>query len=310
MYMIGVIDSRPSTRKRIRSKSSCVSRERLPCSALSSDVYDATVMLLLPKPWNCSPIVKLSPWMIDTIAITDATPITMPSAVRKLRNACARIDASAARAPSVAANHSVTRLFFWRLRRSRAGAVVLIHVVLDHAAVLQAHDALAVHRDVGLVRDDDDRLAVGVQLVEQRANLDSGLRIAIARGFVGQQNRRIRHERTRDRDALALAARELVRQVVAAIREAHAREHALRLVAPLAERQTAIDQRLHYVLQRRGARQQIEALEDEADLLIADVGELVLAHVADVALGQHVAARRRRIEAADDVHQRALAGAR
>jgi len=33
--------------------------------------------------------------MIEIIAMTEATPITMPSVVRKLRKPCARIDASA-----------------------------------------------------------------------------------------------------------------------------------------------------------------------------------------------------------------------
>src|SRR6185295_11920089 len=113
--------------------------------------------------------------MIDTIAMTDATPITMPSAVRKLRNPCARIDPTAARAPSAAANHSVTRFASLRTRRSRGAALALIHAVLDDSAIFQAHDALAVLGNVGLVRDDDDGLSVGVQLVEQRENLDRRL---------------------------------------------------------------------------------------------------------------------------------------
>src|SRR5262245_29700977 len=110
--------------------------------------------------------------MIDTIAITDATPITMPSAVKKLRKPCARIDSSAAREPSVAANHSeklAPATLPPRLpRASMAGAVALILAVFQYLAVLQAHDALTVRGDVGLVRDDDDGLAVAMQLVEQR----------------------------------------------------------------------------------------------------------------------------------------------
>src|SRR4051812_48200741 len=121
--------------------------------------------------------------MIDTIAITDATPMTMPRAVRKLRNAWALIDAIAARAPSAAANHSVTRLGFWRMRRSRGGTLALIHAILYDAAVFQAHDALTVLGNVGLVRDDNDCLPIRVQLVEQRQDLDGRLRIEIARGL-------------------------------------------------------------------------------------------------------------------------------
>ncbi len=122
-----------------------------------------------------------------------------------------------------------------------------------------------------------------VQLVEQGEDLDARLRIEIAGRLVGEQDRRVRDERARDRDALPLTARELVRQVMRAIGEADALEHALGLGLALGEAHAAIDQRLHDVLQRRSARQQVEALEDEADLLIADVGELVLVQAADVA---------------------------
>src|SRR5881394_744371 len=312
--MIGVIDVMPSTRKRIRSKSSCVRRERLPWSASASAVYDCTVTLLLPRPRNCCPIVNCRPWMTDTIAITEETPITMPSVVRKLRNACARIESSAARAPSVTANQTVTRVRPW-LPGRRPGALVsaaagLLAIVFDDLAVLEPDHALAVTRDVGLVRDEHDRLSVGVQLVEQREDLDGRLRVKVARRLVGEQDRGPRDERARDRDPLPLAARELVRQVIAAVREAHAREHALGLGLALGEAQAAIDQRLHHVLERRCARQQVEVLEDEADLLVADVGERILVEPAHVVAVQHVATRSGRVETADDVHQRRLARAR
>src|SRR6185503_1754779 len=134
-------------------------------------------------------------------------------AVRKLRKPCARIDSSAARAPSVAANHSEklapTTLRPRLLPESMAGAVTLILAVFQYLAVLEPHDALTVRGHVGLVRDDDDRLAVAMQLVEQREDLDARLRVEVARGLVGQEYRWVRHERARDRHALPLPARKL-----------------------------------------------------------------------------------------------------
>src|SRR5688572_20630289 len=124
--------------------------------------------------------------MIDTIAITDATPITMPSVVRKLRNACAWIEPSAARAPSVAANQMDTRPRPRFPESARAAVLVaegtlrLLRVVLDDLAVLEPDHAAAVLRDVGLVRHEHDRLAVRVQLVEQRKDLGRRLRVEIA----------------------------------------------------------------------------------------------------------------------------------
>src|SRR4051812_29009457 len=102
--------------------------------------------------------------MTDTIAITDATPITMPSVVRKLRNACARMDSIAARAPSAAANQIVTRAREWPPGRSPgalvSGAVGLLAIVFHDLPVFEAYNSAAVLRDVGLVRDEHDRLAV------------------------------------------------------------------------------------------------------------------------------------------------------
>ena len=52
-----------------------------------------------------------------------------------------------------------------------------------------------------------------VEPLEQRHDLDAGLRVEVAGRLVGEQDRRVVHERAGDRDALALTARELVRLV-------------------------------------------------------------------------------------------------
>src|SRR5262245_4752733 len=204
-----------------------------PARYASYVVTACTVTPFAPRPANCWPIITLSPWMIEIIAMTDATPITMPSVVRKLRKLCARIDASAARAPSVAANTSGYRVRTTGRprgpRRSMLGAAALIAPVLQHLAVLQAHDALAVRCHVRLVRNDDDGLSVVVQLVEQREDLDAGLRVEVARRLVSEKDRRVRDERARDRNALPLAAGQLIRQVIGTVLETHALEHALGL---------------------------------------------------------------------------------
>ena len=250
--------------------------------------------------------------MIDTIAMTDATPITIPSVVRKLRKLWTNDAGPRAhlRWPRTTAENGTPATC--RLRRfcSVLAAVALIAPVLHDFAVLEPHDSLTVRGHIRLVRHDDDRLSVAVQLIEQRENLDARLRIEIARRLVGQQDRRIRDQRTRDRHALPLPARKLVGQVVSALRQTDPLQHALGLGLALPEAQATIDQRLHDVLERRCARQQVEALEDEADLLIADVGELVFVEPVHVALIEHVTSTGRRIETADDVHQRRLARAR
>ena len=55
------------------------------------------VKLFDPRLEKVSPINALMPWVTETTAMTLATPITMPSVVRKLRSPCAKIDTKAAR---------------------------------------------------------------------------------------------------------------------------------------------------------------------------------------------------------------------
>ena len=63
------------------------------------------------------------------------------------------------------------------------------------------------------------------------------------------------------------------------------------------------------VLQRCQCRDQVERLEDEADLVPPQHRELAIVELRQVGVTDEDAAPRQRVEAGDDVHQRALAGA-
>jgi hypothetical protein len=52
-------------------------------------------------------------------------------------------------------------------------------------------------------------------------------------------------------------------------------------LVPLLLRHAGVDQRQLDVVQRRGARQQVERLEDEADVLVADARQLVVVEAGD-----------------------------
>ena len=58
--------------------------------------------------------------------------------------------------------------------------------------------------------DEDDGVAGLMKPLEQRHDLEAGLGLEVAGRLVGQQDRRVVHERARDGDALALSARQLV----------------------------------------------------------------------------------------------------
>jgi len=71
-----------------------------------------------------------------------------------------------------------------------------------------------------------------------------------------------------------------------------------------------VNQRQFHVMQRIRARQQIESLEDKTNLAIANRRQFVVGHRRDILPVELVAPGRRRIEAAEHVHQRRLAAAR
>ncbi len=140
------------------------------------------------------------------------------------------------------------------------------------------------------------------------------VRVEVAGRLVGQQQRRLGDQRAGDRDALLLAARQLVGMVLRRDRSRPTAASARRgPVAPLRcldDALARVEQRQLDVLERRGARQQVEALEHEADGLVADARQFVVRQRRDVAAVEQVTPGGRPIETAEDVHERRLAGAR
>ncbi len=197
-----------------------------------------------------------------------------------------------------------------RRRRRRLGGAL----VGDDVAVAHRDDAVGVGGDVGFVGDDDDGHALlAVERDQGLHDLVRGAGVEIAGRLVGEQQARRVDQRARDGDALLLAARELARRVALAVAEAEQPQRPARpLDARLAARRPGrrVIKGQADVLDRAGARQQIEALEDEAEALAADAGELRLLEPGDVDAVEEVAPAGRPVEAAEDRHQRRLARSR
>ena len=119
-----------------------------------------------------------------------------------------------------------------------------------------------------------------LQLGQQFHDFDAGGRIQVARGLVGQDQGRMRHQRASDRHALLLAARQLRRRVPGPVTEAHVIQRFLGALVALGRRHARIDQRQLDVLERRGPRQQVEILEHEADELVAHLAPVRCARAA------------------------------
>ena len=81
-------------------------------------------------------------------------------------------------------------------------------------AISKAYHAIAVRCNFIFVRHDDDRLSFGMQLAEDRENLHGGCAVEISRGFIREKNRRTIQNRARNRNALSLTTRKLIRSMV------------------------------------------------------------------------------------------------
>ena len=139
--------------------------------------------------------------------------------------------------------------------------------LVDAAHVHEDDPAADVAREAHLVRDHQQGHALGGELLDHREHLVDELRVEGRGDLVAEQGQRLHREGARDRDALLLAARELVGIAVELVLEADAVEHPARHrlgfgLGGLLHHRLA----QHHVLARRQMREEVEALEDHPDL--------------------------------------------
>src|SRR3954470_4321126 len=193
------------------------------------------------------------------------------------------------------------------LRRSLVASAAL---VAGQAAALERDHALAHLVDhLAVVGDHQDRRTGAVDAVEELHDPDRGVGVEVAGRLVTDEQRRGVDERARDRDALLLAARQLVRERVRLVREADHREHLRHL---LANRRAALAlhlERVGDVLGGVAVRQQLEVLEDAADVA-AQQRHLAARQPREVAPADHDPAVGRLELLQQQPDQRRLAGSR
>ena len=145
--------------------------------------------------------------------------------------------------------------------------------VRNDLSIAHGQDAIRIGGDVGLVRDHDDRdAAFAIERGERLHDLVRRAGVEVAGRLVRQQQARVVDQRARDRDPLLLAAGELARRVALTVAQAEQPERracALGARSRVCRRRGRVEQRQCDVLERAGARQQIEALEHEAEPLAA-----------------------------------------
>src|SRR5438874_241147 len=128
--------------------------------------------------------------------------------------------------------------------------------------------------------------------------------------LVSEQQRRIRDDRPRDRDALLLSARELPRVVLLAIGQPDDAERRHHVLAALFLGERGQQQRQLDVLERRQHGNQVVELKDEADVARAPRGQRAFREAADLGAADANRAARGTIDAGQQVEQRRLARSR
>ncbi len=129
-----------------------------------------------------------------------------------------------------------------------------------------------------------------------------GLLIKVTGGFVAEQDVRAAGEGARDGDALLFTAGQLVRVMPGARGQTDLLEFVFGFGAGVGV--TGQFQWQHDVFQRRQARQQLEGLKHEADLLTAQSRAAVFIETVEVGIIQQYAAAGRCIETGEQAEQR------
>src|SRR5437870_1978933 len=98
--------------------------------------------------------------------------------------------------------------------------------------------------------------------------------------------------------------------VVQPVGEAHCGERRERALASYGSLQSAVEQRQLDIGLCGRPRDEVETLENEPDAAVASIGQLRIGQLAHVDTIEAIPAACGSVEAADDVHQRALATTR
>ena len=133
-------------------------------------------------------------------------------------------------------------------------------------------------------------MALAREAFEQRHDLDAAARVESARWLVGENDLAAVHQRTRDGYALLLAARELVRPMIESLAQPQRRQQRFGADGALGCRKPRIDAGHLDVLLRGLARQQVVALEHEAERFAAQPRETVRVEALNVAPRKQVSA--------------------
>src|SRR5262245_7154307 len=188
-----------------------------------------TVSKWVPRLAICRSISERAPAPTAIMTMTDPTPMIIPSVVSTVRRKLVAMAVTAALRQSTGCMGST--------RCARQAQIFHDRAVAEHDT------ATRIAGDLGLVGDDDDGDPLPVEVAKEAHDIGGSLAIEGAGRLIRQQQLWIVDERARDRDALLLAARELLRMVAQAIAETHLLEPPSRLQVGINRPRPGVGQR-------------------------------------------------------------------
>src|SRR5580704_1904799 len=137
-------------------------------------------------------------------------------------------------------------------------------------------------RDPQVVRDDDDRVSLRVQLFQNRQHFLARVAVQRPGGLIRENYLAAIHEGTGNAHPLLLTAGELAGAVSQALAEAEAQKKPAGALVPLLARDVSVDGRHFHVSERGQIGEEIVALEDESKALPAQRREGIRIHLRRV----------------------------
>ena len=157
-----------------------------------------------------------------------------------------------------------------------------------------------------IVGDHDNRGAAGIELLDESHDVLAGLAIQVSGRFVSEDDVGRADQRSRDRDPLPFATRELGRFVAHPMGEADLSQSLLCEGPSVAQGHARIEQSIGDVVQRRLSSEEEELLKDEPDVTGPQRRELLVVEIVNVVTGDRDRARCCSVERADHMEERRL----
>ncbi len=180
--------------------------------------------------------------------------------------------------------------------------------VADNLAVAELDDPIGVAGNLAVMGNENNGMAIIMQFFEDLHDLLAAGPVEGSGRFVGEDDVAAVHQGPGDGNPLLLPAGQLAGPMVEPVGHPQPPQQQRGMGPPTALVDTGIDRRDLDIFKGGEGGEQMVALEDEAEVLPAQIGQVVRLQFPGFLAGYPIAAAARPVETADDIHQGRFAG--